>query len=369
MMEWPRVGIIGTGWGVRTLLPAFRAAGLTVNALAGRQQEKTHRIAYHENIPYATNDWPTLLIRDDVDLIVIATPPNLHAEIAIAALEAGKHVVCEKPMALNLTEAEQAYQAAATHPQQLALIDHELRFLPAFQIGRRIIAEGGIGVFRRAEVRAISSLRISHQATWDWWSSAGMGGGALGTIGTHQIDILCYLLDDRVVRASGSLHTFITERPLNEPANIGTRSGRMGSVTSDDFANFYLIFRNEAVASVTTSLVATSEEPQQVTLQGDEGTLSLVNGQVFYARRGKKLENITPASTYTFPEGFSDHPYAHYMQATIYFGQALRAAHEHDLTPLKPGATFAQGLHTQCVVDAIRASNATTSSWVPIPTD
>lgn len=367
MLQWPRVGIIGTGWGVRTQLPAFRTAGLTVSALAGRQKEKTHRIAYHQGIPYATDDWRTLLARNDVDLVVIATPPDLHVEIATAALEAGKHVLCEKPLALNTAEAQRAYQVACDHPRQLALVDHELRFHPAFQVGRQLIAEGGIGLFRRAEVRAISSLRINYQTSWDWWSSAGMGGGALGTVGTHQIDMLCYLLNDKVLRASGSLRTFITERPLGEPGKISRRSSQVRLVTSDDFANFYLIFSHETVAVVTTSLVATREEPQQITLYGDDGTLSFVNGQVFYARRGKKLHDITPAPMVAFPEGFTDHPYAHYMQATIYMGQALRAACEDDWRSLQPAATFAQGLHTQQVVDAVRASDARTGSWIPIP--
>lgn len=366
MAHWPRVGIIGTGWGVRAQLPAFRAAGLTVNALAGRQTEKTRRIAYHYDIPYATDNWRTLLDRDDVDLVVVTTPPDLHAEISIAALQAGKHVLCEKPMALDMEEAEHVYRVACDYPRQLALVDHELRFLPAFQIGRDLIARGDIGVFQRAEVRAISSLRISHQSSWDWWSSAGMGGGALGTIGTHQIDILCYLLNEKVQRTSGSLHTFITERPLGEPGKTTNRSGQMGLVTSDDFATFYLIFRNEAVAVVTTSLVATNEEPQHVTLQGDEGTLSIVDGQILYAPRRRKLQNITPDPTIVFPEGFTGHSYAHYMQATLYMGQALCAAREDDWSPLEPAATFAQGLHTQHVVDAIRDSDARASRWIPI---
>jgi predicted dehydrogenase len=348
-------------------LPAFRAAGLTVNALAGRQREKTHRIAYHQDIPFATDDWRALVTHDAVDLVVVATPPDLHVEIAIAALEAGKHVLCEKPMALNLAEAERAYEVACAHPQQLAFVDHELRFHPTFQLGRQIIAQGGIGTFQRAEVRAINSLRINHQTSWDWWSSAGMGGGALGTIGTHQIDMLCYLLQERVQRASGTLRTFITERPLGEPGKITARgSQQIRPVTSDDFANFYLIFPNEAAAVVTTSLVSTVEEPQQVTLYGDEGTLSLVDGHVLYARRGKKLHDITPEPTMSFPEGFSGHPYAHYMQATIYMGLALRAASAYDWLPLEPAATFAQALHTQQVVDAVRKSDAATSSWVPI---
>src|SRR5438067_7107186 len=109
-----RVGIIGRGWGERSQAPNFREAGLDVVAIAGR------------------DNWRSVIDRDDVDLVSIVMPPSLHLEMATAALERGKHVVCEKPTALNASEAQRLVEAAQKRPNQIAIIDHELRFLPSF---------------------------------------------------------------------------------------------------------------------------------------------------------------------------------------------------------------------------------------------
>ncbi|HEX9502161.1 MAG TPA: Gfo/Idh/MocA family oxidoreductase, partial [Thermoanaerobaculia bacterium] len=109
-----RVGIIGRGWGERSQAPNFRDAGLEIAAIVGR------------------DNWRELLERNDIDLISIAMPPARHVEMAVAALEHGKHVLCEKPTALNAGEAEKLVEAARKRPNQIAIIDHELRFLPSF---------------------------------------------------------------------------------------------------------------------------------------------------------------------------------------------------------------------------------------------
>src|SRR5258708_2828163 len=131
-----RIGIVGTGWGARVQVPAFREAGLDVVAIAGHDSEKTRQTARELDLtPF--DDWHTL-IASDVDLVTIVTPPSEHLAMATAALDAGKHVLCEKPTALNTFEAEQLVAAAAKQPSQLALIDHELRFLPSFRTARSL---------------------------------------------------------------------------------------------------------------------------------------------------------------------------------------------------------------------------------------
>lgn len=370
-MQRQGIGIIGTGWGVRVQLPAFRAAGLEIVALAGRQREKTRRIAYHHDVPYATDDWRTLIDHDAVGLVCVATPPRLHCEMSLAALEAGKHVLCEKPMALNTPQAEAMVATACARPQQLALVDHELRFLPALRKGRQLIAQGSIGTFRRAEVRAITSMRTDRQQPWDWWSDARESGGALATVSTHQVDMLRYLLNADVVSARGSLTTFITERPVGEPGISTQASGRMRGVTSDDFADFYLNLSNGGVALVTASLVAQYDEPHSIMIYGDRGTLQYSNGHLFYARgpfSKEYLDDITPPHSLSFPEGFTGHTYADYMQATLYLGHALRAALNGDMAAMQPSATFADGLHVQRVIDAVRLSSTYASDLVAIDT-
>src|SRR5438132_7125312 len=105
-----RIGIIGTGWGARSQVPNFREAGLEVVAIAGSRPERTRRVAGELGLE-AVDDWRALVARGDVDLISIVTPPSEHVTMSTAALDAGKHVICEKPTALNAAEAEQLVEA------------------------------------------------------------------------------------------------------------------------------------------------------------------------------------------------------------------------------------------------------------------
>src|SRR5260221_5656154 len=173
-----RVGIIGTGWGARVQVPAFREAGLEVVAIAAQDTEKTRRTAAELGLtPF--DDWRALLA-GDIDLITIVTPPSEHLAMATAALDAGKHVLCEKPTALHAGEAEELVAAASRHPRQLALIDHELRFLPSVLAART----ADIGALRYAEARYASPARGDRTRAWNWWSDASRGGGGWGAVGS-----------------------------------------------------------------------------------------------------------------------------------------------------------------------------------------
>src|ERR1700694_3839174 len=132
-----RIGIIGSGWGERAQAPNFREAGLDVELFRG-------------------HNWRDA-IRSKADLVTIVTPPSTHPEIALAALDAGKHVLCEKPTAVDATETEKLVAAARKHRDRITLIDHELRFVPAFQTARKRIGE--IGAIRYAAVRYSSPSR------------------------------------------------------------------------------------------------------------------------------------------------------------------------------------------------------------------
>src|ERR1700730_17161674 len=204
-----RVGIIGRGWGERSQAPNFRDAGLDVVEIAGR------------------DNWRSMIDRDDVDLISIVMPPGLHVEMATAALERGKHVLCEKPTALNAKEAEQLVEAAQKHPKQIAIMDHELRFLPSFIAARQRIGE--IGPIRYVEVRYASPGRGDRSRPWTWWSDANEGGGIWGAVGSHFADTFRYL-GYEIESVQAMLATIIKER-----------SGK--SVTSDDFAAVHLRLR------------------------------------------------------------------------------------------------------------------------------
>ena len=194
-----KVGILGTGWGTHIQAPAFRKAGLEIVGLWGRTEEKARRIAAELAIPFSTADYEALISRPDVDLISVVTPPHMHAELAAAALAAGKHVLCEKPTALNAEQARQMLLASEAHPGQIALIDHELRFLPTRQKMRALIQQGHVGEIYYVEGTNWSGGLLSPGRRWNWWSEAEKGGGVLGNFGSHVIDALTWLLDRKSV--------------------------------------------------------------------------------------------------------------------------------------------------------------------------
>jgi predicted dehydrogenase len=346
-----RVGIIGTGWGARVQVPAFREAGLEVVAIAGHNAERTRTIAGQLGVePF--DDWREL-IASDVDLVTIVTPPSQHLEMATFALDAGKHVLCEKPTALNADEAEQLVAAGRRHSDRIALIDHELRFLPSFRAARERIGE--LGGIRYAEVRYASPSRGDRSRAWNWWSDAEQGGGIWGAVGSHFVDAL-RALGMEIEAVQATLRTIIDERPFEN----GTRR-----VTSDDFADVTLRLANGAIASMTFSAVASGpDEPTTFTIHGEEGAMRLAGEELLTAIRG---EPFTAATKPGKSDRRGNSAGGAFGTATYFLGRALKSAlDDNDRSAIADAATFEDGLMQQRVLDAARASNASGGSWVTL---
>jgi len=346
------VAIIGTGWGTRVQVPAFRAAGLPIVGLAARDEAKTAQQALELAIPFHTTDWRDLIERSDVQWVSIVTPPHTHKEIAIAALEAGKHVLCEKPMALNVGETTDMVTAAQRHNEQYAIIDHELRFLPSLQLAQRRVHSGDLGALRHVEVTVIGGGRADPNRAWNWWSDEAQGGGLLGAIGSHQIDLLQFLFGP-VAAVNGMLNTFITERPGPD----GPRA-----VTADDYASLLVRFAQGGLGTVTMSVVAGHNEPSRVTAQFEDGALRFEAGRLHMARRGDEWNDITPADAVTIPDSLRAGGEFHI--GSVYLGHALKAALHNDNSALLPAATFADGDRIQRVLDAARTSHDNGGGWI-----
>src|SRR5215217_3867873 len=228
------IGIIGTGFARTTQIPGFRdCMGARVVAIASRHRERAEAIAKEFGIEHFTDDWQELVAHTAVDLVSVVTPPSTHMEIALAALEHRKAVLCEKPMALNAAEAARMMEKAKP-AGVLALIDHELRFLNSRRVMRGMLQTGAIGSVRHCNYVFRSDYRGVADRNWDWWSDAAMGGGALGAIGSHVIDSFRWMLSTEVSSSLGMLTTHVKQR-------TDKASGGMREVTSDDEAK--LLFR------------------------------------------------------------------------------------------------------------------------------
>ena len=344
-----RIGIIGTGWGARVQAPSFREAGLEVVSIAGYRPANTKKIASELSLkPF--DDWRELIADASIDLISIVTPPSEHLEMATAALSAGKHVLCEKPTARNVAEAEQLVEVGRRAPDRIALIDHELRFLPSFRAARERMRD--LGAIRYVETRYSSPGRGDRSREWNWWNDTDRGGGVWGAVGSHFVDTLRYL-GMEVDAVQAALRSVIAERPFD---------GGVKAVTSDDFAAVNLRMRNGALAVMTFSVVSAGpDEASTITIHGDEGAIRLVGEELLVAMRG---EPFTREAGDVMAERKGNSFGGAFGSGTLALGRALRAAiDDGDRAALAPAATFEDGLQQQRVLDAARRSNANEGRW------
>lgn len=354
MSEQPsvRVGFIGSSWAGRIQIPAFRLGGLTPQAIASGQIENAQRVADEQDIPQVYADWQELIQSDSVDLVSIVTPPGLHRQMAIAALEAGKHVICEKPTALTVAEAEEMLAAAQAHPNQLAVIDHELRFTPQRQKLRQLVREKFVGQAVWVELvwRYPRRLRME---PWNWWSDIGQGGGALGAIGSHLLDLARWTFG-RVDSLSAQLKTGHPYRP--DPATDSDRR-----VTADDHAHIDLQFVNGLAGTITASAIAPGPVGMRITLYGTEGALLLdeedrlwrVEGEAMQQGDWQEIAVEDPVRELeALPDGS---PFA---RGSVYLAQAIGSALASGEQWIVPAASFYDGFKVQQMLEAARQSAA-----------
>src|SRR3954453_2830651 len=191
------------------------APQLTV--LAGRDPAAVSAAADRLGWAGTETDWRRVVERDDVDLVDICTPGDTHAEIAIAALGAGKHVLCEKPLANSLAEAEAMAAAAgrAAAGGVRAMVGFTYRRVPAIPLARQLVAEGRIGQVRHVRAQYLQDWIADPEAPLSWrLDKSKAGSGALGDIGAHIVDLTQHITGERITEVSGQLETFVKERPI-----------------------------------------------------------------------------------------------------------------------------------------------------------
>jgi predicted dehydrogenase len=342
-----RIGIIGTGFAEKVQMPALaHVEGARVVAVAAGRRESAERAAAAFGIGRVCETWEELVGLDDVDLVVISSPPHTHAPAAIAALSAGKHVLCEKPMALDLAEAGRMVEAAGT-AGRLALVDHELRFNPNRRRARALVAEGYVG--RVLHVSALYRANIGRRhATFNWWFQTATGGGLLGAVGSHMIDTVRWWLGE-IEEVDCRLRTFVESRP--DPV-----TGEPRPVESDDFARFTLTTRGQATVEASLSSVATGPTAHRFEVIGTDGALVLDDERLTLTgwRNGVE-EDLTEADPARGLEGL---PNPLWAPSFVHFAREIVAAIEAGRTGVPEAATFGDGAATQAVLDAARRSNA-----------
>ena len=353
MKERVGIGVIGTGFARKVQIPAFMACdGVFIASVASGSLENARLTADESGAAHFTADWRETVSHEDVDLVCITTPPKLHREMTLFAVEHGKHILCEKPMAMDVAEAEEMLTAAARKPI-LALIDHELRFQPGRRLAYRMLRHGAIGKVRHVKSIFQAPHRGDPNLPWNWWSDVSVGGGALGAINSHIIDSLNWFLGTDISSVSCQLQTQIKKRR--------DLSGEIRPVTSDDEANMLLRFAEGELTADATGLVSVSmtEMPKYQNTMEFYGTLGSMRvehrGEVFVAKLGDSdwIEVETDLGS-TVP-GVPDTGFA---RGFMSFAPVIVDAIRNGNNEIEHAATFADGLRVQRVLDAARESNA-----------
>jgi predicted dehydrogenase len=355
MNDVVRIGIIGTGFARKVQIPAFQSCeNAQVTSIASASLENAKTTAEDFGVAHFTDDWRETIARNDVDLVCITTPPKFHREMTMLAIEHGKHILCEKPMAMNAEEAREMTEAAEK-AGILALIDHELRFQPGRMRAYEMLREGAIGKVRHVKCHFQAPHRGDPNIPWNWWSDIEQGGGALGAIVSHVIDSFHWFLDSKISSVFCQLQSQIKKRPASD--------GSLRDVTSDDESLMILRFGECGLVEDATGLVSVSmtEYPKykhRVEFYGTDGALAVeARGELFLAKPvpdtewqevGVDFGDAIPGVPDTgFSSGFT--LFAPKIVETLLRGE----------TKVENAATFADGLAIQKVLDAARGSNAT----------
>ncbi|NYF17713.1 putative dehydrogenase [Microbacterium sp. AK009] len=366
------------GWRVA---PRFFDLALdpVMQVVVGRDTERASEAAATWGWHEAATDWREVIAREDIDLVDIVTPGDTHAEIAIAALRAGKHVLCEKPLANTVVEAEAMTSAAeeAARSGVRSMVGFTYRRVPATTFARQLVAEGRLGDIRQVRAEYLQDWLSDENAPLTWRLNKDIAGsGSLGDIGAHAVDLTEYITGQTVDRVSGILETIVAERPIMaEGVGLsGTAGSERGPVTVDDLALFTGRLSGGALASFEATRFRTGRKNAlRIEISGSRGALA------FDLERMNELE-FYDATLPDSEQGFRrvlvtepSHPYAGRWWPT---GHMLGYEHgfSHQVVDLvtaiaegtDPTPSFADGLHVQRVLDAVERSSAADGAWQAI---
>ena len=338
--------------------------------VCGTDPTRTKAAAERLGWAEASTDWREVVTRDDVDLVDICTPGDTHADIALAALAAGKHVLCEKPLANTVEEAEAMTAAAESAAAEgvKAMVGFTYRRVPAIALARQLVADGRLGQVRHVRAQYLQDWIADPEAPLSWrLVKEKAGHGALGDIGAHIIDLTQYVTGDHIAEVSGQLETFVTERPL--PAThsglSGTASQQRGQVTVDDAASFLTRFESGAMGVFEATRFATGRKNAiRIEVNGSAGSLAFDFEDMNLLHYYDAADDPQTAGFRRILATEPDHPYVGSWWPP---GHLLGYEHgfSHQVVDLvtaiaddtQPSPSFADGLQVQRVLDAVAVSS------------
>ena len=383
-----RVGMIGyrfmgkahsNGW---RQAPRFfpLEADLEMHTICGRQPEGVAAAARELGWKNASTDWKAVIENPEIDIVDINTPNDSHAEIAIAAAKSGKHVLCEKPLALTVGQCREMLDVAEKNGV-VHMVCHNYRRIPAIAHAKKMIEEGTLGKIFHYRTRYAQDWIVDPNFPLVWRLQKGVSGsGAHGDINAHIIDLGRYLVGE-FAEVCGLMHTFIKQRPLEDAAAKGDGLGgtagaaKMGEVSVDDAAMFIGRFANGALANLEATRFALGRKNNiAIEINGSQGSLFFDFEDM---NRLKFFDNRQPEDR----QGFSDilvtqpggtHPYVgqwwppgHILGYEHTFVHTLADFVSAVVAGQSVQPTFEDGLKNQRVLEAVEQS-ANSRQWTTV---
>jgi predicted dehydrogenase len=340
--------------------------------LGGRDLDRTKAAADQMGWAAVETDWRALIARDDVQIVDICTPGDSHKEIALAALAAGKHVLCEKPLANSVAEAEEMAAAAASAAAngQRSMVAFNYRRVPALAVARQLVVDGRLGRIRHVRAQYLQDWLSDANAPMTWrLRKEKAGSGSLGDIGAHIVDATQFLLGEQLTGVSALTQTFVHKRPVE-----GDADGRLDDVTVDDAALFIGRFSSGALATYEATRFALGRKnAMRVEINGELGSVAFdfesMNELSFY-------DGTDEDQTAGFRRVLVTEPTHPYVGAWWPPGHLIGYEHTftHEVYDLltdihngtDPTPSFADGLQVQKVLAAVEASAGDESRWVSL---
>ncbi len=380
-----RVAMIGHGFMGAAHSQAWRTAPrffdlprrIEMAVVTGRNADSVARAADRFGWAEAVTDWREVVERDDVDLVDICVPGFAHAEVATAALQAGKHVLCEKPLANTVPEAEAMVEAAAKADGVVAMVGFTYRRVPAVTLAQQLVATGRIGEVRQTRAVYLQDWLSDADAPLTWrLQKDAAGSGALGDLGAHIVDAVQFVTGQVLTGVSGTMRTFVPERPvLEQSVGLSGRASttRRGPVSVDDAAVFQGTLRGGGLATFEATRVAPGRKNAlRFEISGSEGAIAFdledLNSLQFFRfddhdtagfRRILVTEPTHPYVAAWWPPGHLlgyEHAFSHQVRDLV---TAIDAGE-----PARP--TFTEGLQVQRVLEAVERSSSDGARWVAI---
>lgn len=387
MAKTLRVGMVGYGFMGKAHSNAWRQAPrffplkahVELHTICGRSAAGVQAARIQLGWQNAATDWRDVVESPLIDVVDINTPNDSHAEIAIAAARAGKHILCEKPLALTTKQAEQML-AAVQKARVVHMVCHNYRRIPAIVLAKKLIGEGALGQIYHYHARYAQDWLADPEFPLKWRLQKGISGsGAHGDINVHIMDLARYLVGE-FKEVCGLMQTFIKERPLpGEAGKIQSPAAKAiekrGKVTVDDAVTFIGRFDNGAVANLEATRAALGRKNHiAIEINGSKGSLYFdfedMNRLKFFSQDDPKDRQGFRDILVTQPNGI--HPYI-----ANWWGSGHVLGYEHPFVhavadfvnacvegkPVQP--TFEDGLKNQQVLEAVEQS-AKTGRWVKL---